>query len=254
MIAVWLTVLLSADPQALRMEWKIDGAAREALIHAPTQESASGAPVVLAFHGHGGSMNSAARTFALQKHWPEAIVVYMQGLPTPGKNDPEGKRTGWQHNLGDQNDRDLKFFDAVLATLKEKYKVDDRRIFATGHSNGGLFTYLLWAARPEVFAALAPSAAAGAGKLTALKSCPVLHIAGEKDTTVPFEKQQLTIKAVRSLNGCEDIGKEWAKGCTIYPSKNGAPVVTFIHQGDHKYPEEAPELIVKFFKEHSRSQ
>jgi hypothetical protein len=29
-------------------------------------------------------------------------------------------------------------------------------------------------------------------------------------------------------------------------------VVTFIHAGDHKYPAEAPPLVVRFFKEHAR--
>jgi polyhydroxybutyrate depolymerase len=51
-------------------------------------------------------------------------------------------------------------FDAVLATLKIAYKVDEKQIYATGHSNGGGFTYLLWAARWDEFAAIAPCAAA----------------------------------------------------------------------------------------------
>jgi polyhydroxybutyrate depolymerase len=207
--------------------------------------------VVFAFHGHGGSMASAARSFQIHKHWPEAIVVYMQGLPTPGKFDPDGKRPGWQHAAGDQGDRDLKFFDAVLASLREKRKVDDRRIYATGHSNGGGFTYLLWANRSEVFAAYAPSAA-GAGGLKDFKPAPVMHIAGQKDTTVPFENQKRVMEAVRKLNGCTEQGKDWAKGCTLYSSDKGAPFVSFIHPGDHKYAEEAPALIVKFFKEQAR--
>ena len=53
---------------------------------------------------------------------------------------------------GDQGDRDLKFFDEVLSTLKKEYKVDANRVYATGHSNGGAFTYLLWGERGDVFA------------------------------------------------------------------------------------------------------
>jgi polyhydroxybutyrate depolymerase len=80
----------------------------------------------------------------------------------------------------------------------------------------------------------------------------VLHVAGEKDAVVPFANQQRTMAAVRKLNGCDETGTAWAKGCTQYASKAGPPVVTFIHPGDHKYPEEAPALIVKFFREHAR--
>jgi polyhydroxybutyrate depolymerase len=35
--------------------------------------------------------------------WSEAMVVYLHGLSTRGKlSDPEGKKSGWQHSIGDQ--------------------------------------------------------------------------------------------------------------------------------------------------------
>ena len=58
----------------------------------------------------------------------------------------------------------------MLARLKTDYKVDDKRIYSTGHSNGGGFTYLLWAARGDVFAAFAPSAGGRARKPHACSS------------------------------------------------------------------------------------
>jgi polyhydroxybutyrate depolymerase len=54
--------------------------------------------------------------------------------------DVEGKYPGWQQTPGQLGDRDLKFFDTVLGAIREKYPVDDRRIYATGFSNGGFFT------------------------------------------------------------------------------------------------------------------
>jgi len=252
METILAAVFLAAGGNPERMEWKIDDVLREALVYAPAKEGPGAPPLVFGFHGHGGSMQNAARSFRLHELWPEAVVVYMQGLPTPGRlTDPEGKRAGWQHGPGEQGDRDLRFFDAVLAGLKEKHRIDGKRVYATGHSNGGGFTYLLWASRPDVFAAVAPSAAA-ARNLKDAKPCPVLHVAGEKDPLVKYEWQERTIAAVRALNGCEEKGKEWDKGCTLYDSPKEAPVVTFIHPGDHKYPPEAPPLIVKFFKEHAR--
>lgn len=234
--------------QAERMIWQVEGLEREAIVYRPAKESAAGAPVVFGFHGHGGNTRNVARTFHFQELWPEAIVVYMQGVPTPGRlTDPEGKLPGWQHNPGDHGDRDLKFFDAVLATLREKHMVDGKRIYATGHSNGGAFTYVLWAARPEVFAAFAPSAA-GSRLVLTLKPKPAMHVAGEQDELVKFPVQQRVMQAVREVNGCEAVGQEWAEGCTLYPSSQGAPFVTFVHPGTHQYPTEAPELIVRFFK------
>ena len=78
-------------------------------------------PVVFVFHGHGGHALNVVRSFAMNRHWPEAISVYMQGLNTPGRlTDPQGKVPGWQMRLGDQHDRDLKFFDAVLGAAQAR--------------------------------------------------------------------------------------------------------------------------------------
>ena len=194
-------------------------------------------------------MGNAARTFRIQELWPEAIVVYMQGLKTPGQlTDPEGKRNGWQGTTGDQGDRDLKFFDVVLDSLKTDFKVDTKRVYSTGHSNGGGFTYLLWAERGDQFAAFAPSAAAYRN-FTKLKPKPALHIAGKNDPLVKFTWQELMMNAVRKINQC-DNGQPWEDvvNCTIYPSPIGTPLITCIHPGTHQFPIEAPQLIVKFFK------
>jgi polyhydroxybutyrate depolymerase len=177
----------------------------------------------------------------------------MQGLPTPGGRDPEGKQPGWQKTVGDQKDRDLKFFDAVLATMKEKHKIDENRVYSMGHSNGGGFTYLLAIARPGTFAAIGPSACGGFAA-EKYKPVPVFHAAGLNDTTVPWDREKGMVEAVKAANGCEGAGTEWGKGCVLYKSTKGTPVVTYIHGGTHAYPKEAPELIVKFFQEQVRGR
>lgn len=235
-------------------EWQVDGVKREALVFATDAAKSTASPVIFAFHGHGGTAQHAARTFAYQRLWPQAIVVYMQGLKTPGKlTDPEGKLPGWQSDIGDQQDRDLKFFDAVLASLKKDYKVDEQRVYATGHSNGGGFTYTLWGARGDVFAAVAPSAAIPArvarGKLTPK---PVLHVAAENDPLVKYAWQTAALDLVRKVNQCEGEGKPWGEHATHYDSKTDCPLVTYITDGNHKFPSEAPAVIVKFFREQSR--
>jgi polyhydroxybutyrate depolymerase len=249
-LACCLLVLpcLAAASNPVRRTWDVDGVAREALVCAPTVTSTNGAPLIFVFHGHGGTMQHAARTFALHTLWPEALVVYPQGLKTPGQiTDPEGKQTGWQPTVGSQGGRDLKFFDAMLGDLKKDYRVDGKRIFATGHSNGGAFCYLLWAVRGEQFAAFAPSAAATLPLLAQLKPKPALHLAAENDPLVKYAWQLRTIEAVKHINQCGE-GRPWGIGGTLYSSKIGNPVVTFIHQNGHQFPAEAPAAIVKFFQ------
>ena len=237
-------------PGFTHLELTVDGVAREAEVYAPDSAKTKPAPVVFVFHGHGGTARNVVRSFAMNQHWPEAISVYMQGLKTPGQlTDPEGTKPGWQGQPGAQGDRDLKFFDAMLARLKQDYKVDDKRLFSTGHSNGGGFTYLLWAERGDLFAAFAPSSASALRIMDKLKPKPALHIAGQTDPLVKFEWQQMTMDAVRKINGCDEEGKAWAPNCTLYPSKTGTPFIACIHPSGHTFIPEAPELIAKFFKE-----
>jgi polyhydroxybutyrate depolymerase len=238
-------------PGFVRVELKIEDTARTALVYAPAAAKEKAVPVVFVFHGHGGSMLNAARSFAMHRHWPEAIAVYPQGLPTPGKlTDPEGKRAGWQSAAGVQGDRDFKFFDALLTKLKTNYKVDEKRLYCTGHSNGGQFTYLLWAERGDQFAAFAPSAAV-MNRPRELKPKPAMHLAGEKDELVKYRWQTAMMQAVRRRNGCDATGAAWGEHSTLYASKAGTPVVTYIHPGGHEFPREAVPQMVKFFRQHS---
>src|SRR5262245_32495941 len=134
---LFLTAAGVARAELVRREWKVDGLAREGLVHFPAQAAPGGDPLVFVFHGHGGSAQQASRSMAMHEQWPEAVVVYLQGLPTPGRlTDPEGRRNGWQAAVGDEGDRDLKFFDTALAVLKAERTIDARRIYAMGHSNG----------------------------------------------------------------------------------------------------------------------
>jgi len=233
-----------------KLEFTVDGVGREALVYVPANASTRPTPLVFVFHGHGGGSRQVARSIEMARYWPEAISVYMQGLNTPGQlTDPQGLKAGWQARAGDQGNRDLKFFDAVLARLKQDYQVDPKRIYATGHSNGGGFTYLLWAERGEVFAAVAPSAAV-APYVNRLKPKPVMHLAGERDPLVKYAWQQRMMQAVRQLNGCATTGTSWGDQCTLYASDLGTPLVTYIHPGGHEYVRAATPLMVKFFKEY----
>lgn len=188
--------------------------------------------------------------FDIQSEWKEAIVIYPQGLPSPGRLDPEGKQPGWQKGAGDQGDRDLKFFDAMLTWAKRTYKVDAKRIYAMGHSNGGSFTYTLWASRGDIFAAVAPSAALfGVGGRSA-KPLPALMIGGTKDTIVPFENQKLNMERVKQLNQCGGAGTNLGNGVTAWSGKED--VWTYIYPGTHTFPDDGGKVIVKFFKSHPK--
>jgi polyhydroxybutyrate depolymerase len=80
-----------------------------------------------------------------------------------------------------------------------------------------------------------------------------MHIAGTEDPLVKYAWQEMSMAKVKQINQCEAEGKKWAKDCTLFASKVEAPFVAFIHQGTHKFPDEAPALIAKFFKEQAKA-
>lgn len=246
----------SQVPVALTSQtWTVDGVERSALVAAP-RAGASGvrAPLVLVFHGHGGSSNGAARTFHIHEAWPEAVVIYPQGLPTVGAiTDPEGRLPGWQQLAGADGDRDLHLTDAMLEWAKAHYPIDSARVFAAGHSNGGSMVYLLWAVRGAQFAAFAPSASVFRPALLATaKPKPAFIVAGKEDPLVPFVAQQLSLAAVLRLDNADPDGAAWAGDAKKHVSTIGADVISYIHPGGHPMPADTGALMVRFFKDVAR--
>jgi polyhydroxybutyrate depolymerase len=237
--------------QGTVMNWTIDGVIREALVFAPEPATNDFPhPVVFAWHGYGGNMQVASQLMHIQTVWPEAIVVYAQGLPTQNPVHPNLIKPGWQTVAGENGDRDLKLFDAMLATIKQTHSVDDARIYTTGFSNGGVFSYLLWAERGERIAAIGEVA----GRLFLPEHLtlprPLLAVAGKNDTIDLTALQQQTIDEARQVDNATGNGQSCGQFCTFYASTSQTPVKTFIHPGGHFYPPGAPGEIVKFFKNH----
>jgi polyhydroxybutyrate depolymerase len=202
--------------------FEVNGQQRQGLVYpASVGATKPGSPLIFVFHGHGGTAEAVARRYALHRHWPEAVVVYLQGLPTVGAlTDPEGKRAGWQSFPGTQEDRDVKLFDTVLATLQKEYRTDPNRVYLLGHSNGSRFANVLWSVRGEKIAALCSSSGQGGQLLRNAPPRSVFIIAGEKDPLVPYAGQ------MRSSDESEDrralthrTWNQWDGACHLPPSR-----------------------------------
>jgi polyhydroxybutyrate depolymerase len=250
-IAIALTMMVAAGPRPRAADrsrvqtWRVDRDTREAIVYAPSvRNPGSPAPLVLSFHGHGDNMQNFQQ-INLQDAWPEAIVVYFQGLPsrTDGLD-------GWQVEKGQDADRDLKLVDVAIRSLHESFAIDDAKVYATGFSNGANFTYLLWAERPNVFAAFAPVAARLRPSVKLTQQKPLFHVAGSRDRQIPFEAQQEAIAIAKRVDGPAGEPVSCGGGCLVYAASTTHPVMTWIHPGGHEYPPSTSERIVKFFREH----
>ena len=227
------------------MRWQVNGSTREAIVQAPdTAATGEPLPLVLSFHGYGDNMENFQYTNG-HVAWPDAVVVYFQGLERS-----RGLR-GWVTELGRSN-RDLALVDVAVASLKERFRIDDDRIYATGYSNGGGFTYLLWSERAEMFAGFAPVAARFRDGVLPEVAKPVFVIAGDRDRVVQFEDQQKAFELAIDVNNVRDESMECGNGCTLYGAATGAPVMVWVHHGAHVYPRGASEGIAAFFRRYGR--
>lgn len=246
----------ATQSNAINQSFNVDGVERAALVYPNTKPvPKTGAPLVLGFHGHGGRAQFVARRWSLHTLWPEAVVVYLQGLPTATSRDPEGARPGWQIVPGGQpphKDRDVRFVDVVIEQMQKQYKIDPNRIYAIGHSNGARFANVLWKARGEKFAAFCAAAAQGGLMIRDATPRPIFAIAGENDRIVPYEGQVRSMEVYRwvlKTDPSKAVTKGYAKS---EPGVNGTELVTYLHPGGHEFPLDALPLVVEFFKKHSR--
>lgn len=145
-------------------------------------------PLILFLHGAGDSGNDLSR-------------VRRAGLPpvVERKEDfpflvvaPQSPGRGWNpETLG-----------ALLDEVVAQNRVDKDRIYLTGLSMGGFGTWSLAAAHPERFAAIAPICGGGDPKQAGrLKGLPIWAFHGAKDPTVPLERSEEMVRAIKEAGG-----------------------------------------------------
>ncbi|MBP7515941.1 MAG: prolyl oligopeptidase family serine peptidase [Flavobacteriales bacterium] len=175
------------------------GVTRDFIYHAPGTSVAEGLPMVLVYHGL-GSYNAEVQYFTGFDAVADAnnfVVVYPQSTLIGGDyqwnvyaDDLPG-----HGGLGipDATD-DVVFTDDLIDWFCANHHIDASRIYATGHSNGGNFCYLLSLQRPEKFAAFAPTSANLWGEASYMTSMlgagftpvAIYHVHGDPDPVVNY--------------------------------------------------------------------
>jgi polyhydroxybutyrate depolymerase len=220
---------------------------RTALVRLPASYDArSPRPVLFVFHGFTMTAHLMESLVNFSEAWPEAIVVYPQGLPRRFERWGPGSQPGWQITAGELDGRDLAFFDAMLGWLRAHHCVDERRVFATGFSNGGYFSHLLGCERAQALAAIAP--AAGGAKCQPKSPLPVLMTHGTADTLVDYTEAVQAAADWSRRDGCKQPPKTGERGCAAAQSCAQAPVILCTHPGGHHYDESFTAEAVRFFK------
>lgn len=115
-------------------------------------------PVVFVFHGGLGNPDNIEKTtdFSFKADKEGFIVVYPYGTGAFPKKLLTWNTWDCCGYANKKNIDDVTFIKKVLEKVKTDYSVNDKMIYATGFSNGGMMCYLLACQIPGEFAAVAP--------------------------------------------------------------------------------------------------
>jgi polyhydroxybutyrate depolymerase len=138
-----------------------DGRRRTYLVHVPPGPQSAPMAVVLAFHGGGGNASGFEQYAELDRvaDRERFLVVYPNGTgPLPNRLLTWNAGDGCCGYALTNRVDDTGFAVAVVADLERRVRIDRKRIYATGHSNGAILSHRLAAERAGFVAAIVPVA------------------------------------------------------------------------------------------------
>lgn len=247
MLALLVLVQVKVTPVEIKLN--AGGLARTALMY-PAVGGNKQRPLVFVFHGFTGNARQAAFSYRVHEAWPEATVVYPQGLEVSllGTKGP-----GWQIAPKTLDGRDEKFVDALLGKLKTDIDYDTKRVYTCGMSNGAIFSYTLLSTHSSTLAAAGPVAGIAMPAFRGAPAKPIIIIHGKADTLLKIDSAKLARDNAIQNNKCGKVEKQWQPGYTQYtPAPSGNDVVWHEHDGGHIWPKDASASLVKFFKSHAQ--
>ena len=164
------------------------GIEREFTMYIPEEYNHdSPSPLMFVFHGFGGSNNMImySSNFNSISERENFIVVYPQGSSLWGSSH---WNVGGFTNGSDVDD--VAYVDFLIGLISQQYNVNLDRLYATGMSNGGFFSFLLACQLSEKIAAIA--SVTGSMTTDTFENCnpskevPIMQIHGVDDPIVTY--------------------------------------------------------------------
>ena len=205
-------------------------------------------PLIYVLHGHGGSGAQARSSFDVEgAAGGKGLFLY-----------PDALGGGWDLDSETGKNRDVAFFDAMLAQVTSDYCVDLHRVFVAGFSNGAYMANQLACRRGERVRAVATHSGGGPydssanakyddhGRLECSgKPVGALVIHGAADGTVAPSEGQKSVEHWAAANRC---GAPAASGaCTTYAGCINPVIMCKIHGLGHGVWPEAAKRTWAFF-------
>ncbi len=183
-------------------------------------------PLLLVLHCLGCSGAWMVKRFALERLADEKGFV----LAVPeGMKDRRGKRFWNTHSAccwfdGPEVD-DVAYLEAVIEDARARHRIDPRRVYLFGFSNGGFMAHRLACELSELVAGIVSIAGSAPPECAAKGPVAVLQVHGDHDDTVRFGGGPLRGRkgATGRYLSAPELVRRWAviNGCAEQPAPGG---------------------------------
>jgi len=203
-----------------------DGRTRTYVIHYPAgYDGGKTYPLVLLFHGGGGAgAHILSQTRFAAKADQKGFIVAA----------PDGVDSHWNDGRGTTNTGidDVGFVRQLIADLRAHLPIDPKRIYATGLSNGAVFTERLGCELSDTLAAIGTTAGPlPANLLSSCKPGPIsmVGIQGDADPGIPLAGGEMGGGREQAVGGMAASAAQtmrvWANanGCNLTPAIASIP-------------------------------
>ena len=182
--------LVSATAATTWENLTVNGTSRKMKVHVP-DNTPSGAALVIACHG----MNQDANWHDSNSKWAAVADTAKFVLVFP-----EGIDRGW--DIG--GNRDVDFVCAIIDKMEKDHNISTGRVYLTGFSMGGMFTYHCANRIPDKIAAFVPVSGYPMWDKSAYSSrpVPIMHVHGTGDDVCVFSGVQPTLDNWIKRNEC----------------------------------------------------
>ena len=176
---------------------KVSVSGRDVYVYAPSG-LAENSPLLLSLHG----ANQDPDYQQSNTHWE--TVADTAGFVVAYPKGGEGY-SAWDIS----GDQDTKWISAVIDQLVKDYKLNPKRVYLSGFSMGGMFSYHAISKIADKIAAIAPCSGTNVyGASKAQRPVPIIHPHGTKDDVLGYDQVEGFLKNYRDQFNCPAQAKE----------------------------------------------